>query len=109
MSGARLVDVSARLDRLAALGQAGVNLDAVLNRAEWEELVGDRDLVPLSMRVPASLLAEADLLAEALRDCPEAQAAGGHWGRSAVLRLAVLEGLRVLRRRASSAPGRGAP
>ena len=110
MNGARLVDVTALLDRLAALGQAGgVNLAAVLDCAEWEDLVGDRDLVPLSMRVPASLLAEADLLAEALRDCPEAQAAGGLWGMSAVLRLAVLEGLRVLRRRASSAPGRGAP
>jgi hypothetical protein len=104
--GPRLVDVTGLLDRLAVLGQAGVDVDAVLDRAEREDLMGDRDLVPVSMRVPAALLAEADELAELLKDCPEAQAAGGHWGRSAVLRLALLEGLRRLRRRTSS-PGRG--
>lgn len=98
--GARLVDVSGRLDELADLGRKGVDLWAVLDRVEGEEGMGDRDLVGVSVRLPSEALAEAEALADALAHTPEARAAGGHWGRAAVIRLAVAEGLRVLDKRA---------
>ena len=50
----------------------------------------------VSLRLPAAFIAEADELVSTLQATAEARAAGGHWGRSGVLRLAVGEGLRVL-------------
>ena len=100
-----LLNVSGLLDELAALGRSGVNVWAVLDREEVEEGMGERDLVGVSVRLPTEALAEAEALADALAHTPEARAAGGHWGRAAVLRLAVAEGLKVLDKRAR----KGAP
>lgn len=113
MTRPRLVDVTARLDRLAELARAGVDVAGVLERIEREANVGrlakitrkaSERGVNVSLRLDGSVLTEADALADALADAPEAAAAGGHWGRSAVLRLAVLEGLRALRARAETEP-----
>lgn len=101
--GPRLVDVSGLLDELAELADGGVDVAAILRR---EGAMGDRDLVGVSVRLPAETLVEAEALAEALANTPEARAAGGHWGRAAVLRLALAEGLRVLDKRARGAGGR---
>jgi len=49
-----------------------------------------------SIRVAPQDLEIADALIEKLADTREATISGGHWGRSAVLRWAVSEGLKVL-------------
>lgn len=54
----------------------------------------------MTMRMPAGTLAVLDELLEALADSPEAAAAGGRWGRSAVARVALDHGIDMLRGRA---------
>lgn len=49
-----------------------------------------------SLRLPQDLLDRADLLVGRLGDTTEALAAGGRWGRAAVLRLALARGLAEL-------------
>lgn len=54
---------------------------------------------PVSIRVHARLLADADALVPMLADDPELATIAGGANRSAVMRLALVEGLKVLRRR----------
>ena len=91
-----IVDVFASLDRLAELAAGGVDVRGVLEREEVC-LKGD-NLAGLSLRVSPTVLEQVDALAEALSDSPEARIAG-RWGRSAVLRIALEEGLKVLAKR----------
>ena len=92
-----LVDVFARLDRLASLARSGVDVAGVLHNVEQEEVcLKGEETNGVSLRLPAAFIAEADELVSTLQATAEARAAGGHWGRSGVLRLAVGEGLRVL-------------
>jgi hypothetical protein len=65
----------------------------------------ETELTNISLRVSAKAIEDADALAEALADSPEARIAG-RWGRSAVLRIALEEGLKVLAKRAKAGGGR---
>ena len=55
--------------------------------------------MPVSVRLTPEQLADLDQLAERMADAgrPEARASGGHWGRAALLRVAVERGLRLIR------------
>lgn len=105
-----LARVRGALDRLAALYRQGVDVPGLLAEAEeleaLEEPVSDEATLPsaVSLRLPPSLVAAADALVEPLSTRPEALAAGGNWGRSAVLRLALARGLVELAREAKEAP-----
>ena len=108
-----LARVRGALDRLADLYRQGVDVPGLLAEAEAEDLealedepVSDEATLPsaVSLRLPPSLVAAADALVEPLSTRPEALAAGGNWGRSAVLRLALARGLVELAREAKEAP-----
>ena len=106
-----LARVRGALDRLAALYRQGVDVPGLLAEAEElealeDEPVSDEATLPsaVSLRLPPSLVAAADALVEPLSTRPEALAAGGNWGRSAVLRLALARGLVELAREAKEAP-----
>lgn len=118
MSG-RLVDlvaVQAKLDRLAELAATGA-LSRAADRGdelaagvldELDELATDNKeeslaTVPVSIRLHPDTLAVAEALVDALAATPEARAAGAHWSRSMVVRLAVELGLRELEARAKKA------
>jgi hypothetical protein len=114
-----LVAVRADLDRLAVLGvelaERGGDVFDLLDRedggddAAWGGGVMVEPLHGTSIRLAAEDLEAADRLVAALARTPEARALGGRWGRSAVLRLAVVAGLDALRRRADELAGDGAP
>jgi len=55
--------------------------------------------VAVPVRLPSDLLAEVETLADDLAAAgrPEALAAGGRWGRAAVIRLALARGVAALR------------
>ena len=104
-----LTRVRVALDRLAALYREGVDVPGLLAEAEElealeDEPVSDEATLPtaVSLRLPPALLAAADALVEPLSTRPEALAAGGNWGRSAVLRLALARGLAELAREADA-------
>jgi hypothetical protein len=94
-----LARVRGALDRLAELYREGVDVPGLLAELE-DEPVNDEATLPaaVSLRLPPSLVAAADALVEPLADRSEALAAGGNWGRSAVLRLALARGLAELAR-----------
>lgn len=104
--------VRVALDRLAALYREGVDVPGLLAEAEElealeDEPVSDEATLPaavsaVSLRLPPSMVAAADALVEPLSTRPEALAAGGNWGRSAVLRLALARGLAELAREAEA-------
>jgi len=54
---------------------------------------------PITLRVHPKLLDEVDQIAERLADDPDACTLAGGASRSHVLRVAIVEGLRVLRRK----------
>lgn len=93
-----LTRVRGALDRLAELYREGVDVPGLLAELE-DETVNEADLTAaVSLRLPPAMLAAAGALVEPLGDSPAALAAGGHWGRSAVLRLALARGLAELAR-----------
>ena len=65
----------------------------------------ETELQSVSLRVSPAVIADADALVVGLTDSPEARVSG-RWGRSAVLRLALEEGLKVLAKRAKAGGGR---
>lgn len=97
--------VEAALEELAALGRRGVDVHAVLAAAA---AAPDPDPSPLgpggpmseghatSVRLSPATIARLDRAVEALQSSPAANAAGGRWGRSTALRLAVEAGLAAL-------------
>jgi hypothetical protein len=94
-----LTAIRRKLDRLAEIARGGVDVHALLG-AGWNPNGGEtmerKAVASVTVRCSPDLLTEADRLAEELADTPEARAAGGHWGRAAVLRLALDRGLRSL-------------
>jgi len=95
----RPVDLSSvreDLARLVELARAGVDVHGLL-AAEEETL--SEPMKSTSIRIDERDLALADEVAELLAGSHMAKALGSRWGRSAVLRLAVVTGLEVLRKR----------
>ena len=89
-----LARVRFALDRLVELHGQGVDVPGLLAAMEDDDVSDDTNPpAAVSLRLPASMLAAADALVAPLRHRPEALAAGGNWGRSAVLRLALARGL----------------
>ena len=94
-----LARVRFALDRLVELHGEGVDVPGLLAALENADMSDDTTPpAAVSLRLPASMLAAADALVDPLRHRPEALAAGGNWGRSAVLRLALSRGLLDLAR-----------
>jgi hypothetical protein len=95
---------AAMLDRLAELA-AGYDVRRLLDDQAAREAAegGSMTADVMTMRMPAGTLAVLDELLEALADSPEAAAAGGRWGRSAVARVALDIGVDALRARARGA------
>lgn len=99
---------AAMLDALAALA-ARCDVRRLLDDLAADDLAEGGPMVAdvMTMRLPAGTLAALDELQGALADSPEAAAAGGRWGRSAVARVAIDHGIDALRARArGAAPGR---
>jgi hypothetical protein len=94
----RAARVAAALDRLAALGRAGVDVHALLTRSPSPSGAPMSDPGhATSVRLSPAMLARLDALVGDLEGSPVAVAAGGRWGRSTALRLAVDAGLTALR------------
>jgi hypothetical protein len=98
-----LLAIRRKLDRLAEIARGGVDVHAMLEAERVATRSGNggetmerKAVASVTVRCAPDLLTEADRLAEELADTPEARAAGGHWGRAAVLRLALDRGLRSL-------------
>jgi predicted transcriptional regulator len=98
----RAVRVEAALARLAELGRRGVDVHAVLEAAAAApDPLGPGGPMSAadhatSVRLSPATLARLDRAVEALQGTPAATVAGGRWGRSTALRLAVEAGLAAL-------------
>lgn len=97
----RAVRVEAALARLAELGRRGVDVHAVLEAAAAApDPLGPGGPMSeghaTSVRLSPATIARLDRAVEALQSSPAAHAAGGRWGRSTALRLAVEAGLAAL-------------
>jgi len=98
----RAARVEAALARLAELGRRGVDVHAVLEAAAAPDPSPRGPGGPMSeglatsVRLSPATIARLDRAVEALANSPAATAAGGRWGRSTALRVALDAGLVAL-------------